>query len=269
MAENVTVFVVEGEKRDLRFIAQMDTCFFKGRYKHCVLFMPAKMNLYMLYNTLKDDNFETDIVELLRDADPACAEQLSRIKRDDISQIYLFFDYDSQQENLSGDIKSNQALKEMLDVFDNETEYGKLYLSYPMVEALYDCKGTCCQTLSNCFVSIAQVDGYKTIAGKKSPMASRTMKIEEWRAVLGIFGLRVNCLFGELIDYEKYRTITPRTIFDQQQIFMEKRGGALFVLSAFPEFLYDYFPVRFWNTYNTRRTFKYEFCPCNRGRKPE
>ena len=212
MAENVTVFIVEGEARDLRFITQMSECFFKGSYKQCVLFMPAKMNLYMLYNTLKQDDFETDVIEVLRDMDPGYAERLEGIERKDISQIFLFFDYDAHQNNLSGTVEPDRALEELFGVFDNETENGKLYLSYPMVEALYDCRETNCQTLTNCFVPVSKFGNYKKDTGQQNLLSSRTLKITEWRAILGIFGLRISCLFGKPIDFKTYRIITPMSV---------------------------------------------------------
>jgi len=50
------------------------------------------------------------------------------------SQIFLFFDYDFQ--NRIGLKRLNDILKEMLVFFSNETENGRLYINYPMVESL-------------------------------------------------------------------------------------------------------------------------------------
>ena len=50
------------------------------------------------------------------------------------SQIFLFFDYDFQ--NRLGTQKVNGILDEMLDFFSDETENGKLYINYPMIESL-------------------------------------------------------------------------------------------------------------------------------------
>ena len=57
------------------------------------------------------------------------------IKSSDFSEIYLFFDYDFQNTNLTLD-QMNERLQEMLEMFDDETDNGKLYVSYPMVESL-------------------------------------------------------------------------------------------------------------------------------------
>lgn len=83
------------------------------------------------------DEFDTDIIEVLREEHEELKEQLEGINRDDFSEVYLFFDYDGHQNNLSEDDDSD-VLEQMLKSFDNETENGKLYISYPMVEALRD-----------------------------------------------------------------------------------------------------------------------------------
>ena len=63
--------------------------------------------------------------------------------RDDFSEVYLLFDYDTHQTNL-GRKDDVDAVAQMLESFDNETENGKLYISYPMVEALRDYKPGIC-----------------------------------------------------------------------------------------------------------------------------
>ncbi len=57
--------------------------------------------------------------------------ELENISKDQIAEIYLFFDYDKHASN-----SSDEKIKKMLEVFDNETEKGKLYISYPMIEAI-------------------------------------------------------------------------------------------------------------------------------------
>ena len=60
---------------------------------------------------------------------------LNGIRSSDISEIFLFFDYDFQNSHLSlEDI--NQRVEEMLTLFADETENGKLYINYPMIESI-------------------------------------------------------------------------------------------------------------------------------------
>ncbi|MBK8723702.1 MAG: hypothetical protein IPL95_16035 [Saprospiraceae bacterium] len=82
-----------------------------------------------MYSEISQDQF-IDTFSLLKDIKEN-KETLKNFKRSDFSQIYMFFDYDGQVTN-AGDNK----LSELLKFFNEETEMGKLYISYPMVEAL-------------------------------------------------------------------------------------------------------------------------------------
>ena len=130
------VFIVEGKAREPLIIDNILKVFFK-QVKFKIITLPAGQNIYMLWKKLKEDDFDTDIIEVLREENEELKEQLAGLQRDDFSEIYLFFDYDGHQKNL-GEFDSKDAIEQMLISFDNETENGKLYISYPMVEALRD-----------------------------------------------------------------------------------------------------------------------------------
>ena len=149
MDNGITVFIVEGVDRDDRFVKKMSQCFFQGSKRIETITVPAAQNIYMLYNILVEDNFDTDIIEILRDNVPQAAERLAGINRQSIDQVFLFFDYDIQQDNISSSSPPSEKKKKMLDAFDDETRNGKLYISYPMVEALYDFKGKDCEAFSS------------------------------------------------------------------------------------------------------------------------
>ena len=53
----------------------------------------------------------------------------------DFSEVYLFFDYDFQNKNLELE-ELNAQLNEMLELFSDETDNGKIYVSYPMIESI-------------------------------------------------------------------------------------------------------------------------------------
>lgn len=52
----------------------------------------------------------------------------------------------------------------MLESFNNETENGKLYISYPMVEALRDFEAGVCGKGQECYVPIEKLSDYKHIS---------------------------------------------------------------------------------------------------------
>ena len=104
------------------------------------LFFPEKLdtfvctynsNIYSLYTKLREHDVSVLKDILLEKGD----ETLKDIREDEVSEIYMFFDYDFQ-ENARTLEENNRRLAEMLDFFADETANGKLYINYPMVESL-------------------------------------------------------------------------------------------------------------------------------------
>lgn len=56
----------------------------------------------MLWQKLKEDEFETDVIEVVREYNETAKRKLEGYKRDDFMEVYLFFDYDGHQDNLKG-----------------------------------------------------------------------------------------------------------------------------------------------------------------------
>ena len=239
-------FIVEGEAREPLIIDNISKVFFAhGNFK--IITLPAGQNIYMLWKRLKEDDFETDIIEVLREEHNEIEEQLSGLSRDDFSEVYLFFDYDGHQKNLGGDDGKN-VLDEMLLSFDNETENGKLYISYPMVEALRDFKPGVCGERDNCFVTVEKLGKYKFSSAEHSIYPQFNMyNFEIWKDVIDVFSMRISCLMMQTgtVTYDQYaQTINPLEILRLEE--KEIRKNRVFVLSAFPEFLLDYFGVPLW-----------------------
>ena len=251
MDKQVKLFIVEGEDRDYRFLQQMLRTFLKGKYEARVVALSAAQNIYMLYERLKDDDFETDLVELLRETDIGAREKLIGIRRQDISEIYLFFDYDIQEDNLPSGSRTlpGETIENMLEVFNNETENGKLYISYPMVEALYDFQDDTCEAFTDCLYPMTELSNYKRMVGNKNPKANLHYQYLNWKDTINLFALRIKCLFQiDELDYDYYRRMVDSFTVYQHQRTIKDTEGKVFVLSVFPEFLLDYFPRDFWNT---------------------
>ncbi len=85
MASPVTLFIVEGESRDLRFAEKMKDLFLKGRDDLRVICLPAAQNIYMLYERLAEEDFDLDVVEVLRETVPSAAKCLEGVERDSVS----------------------------------------------------------------------------------------------------------------------------------------------------------------------------------------
>ena len=263
MDKPVKCFIVEGLDRDYRFVNEMVNTLFKGKYDSKTIYLPADQNIYMLYSKLKADDFETDLVELLREDCEEAKKTLEGIDRQRIDEVFLFFDYDVHQDNLKEKQSPLDVLYEMINFFNNETENGKLYISYPMVEALYDYIDGSCQAFTNCLYPFDQIDHYKEKVGLNNRNASRHhTKYDDWKMIISIFGLKVQCLFNvDRIDYEYYsKYVTVGEIFNLQKKYLQQKE-VVFVLSAFPEFILDYFGAPFWSLRINRHKNKFLYCP--------
>ena len=144
----------------------------------------------------------------------------------------------------------SDALEQMLISFDNETENGKLYISYPMVEALRDFEEGKCGKEGQCFIPIAEIGNYKFVSAEHSFHPSfKDYDITVWKSLIEVFAMRISCLMDSerTITYEQYaEAISPLAIYKMEED--EIQVQMVFVLSAFPEFLLDYFGVKLWRT---------------------
>lgn len=73
--------------------------------------------------------------------------------------------------------------------------------------------------------------------------------MDTWKEIIDVFAMRVSCLWNSLdtIEYNQYLDkITPLEIFNLE--IREAERQRVFVLSAFPEFLIDYFGIKLWKT---------------------
>ena len=73
-------FIVEGEAREPQIIDNISKVFFShGNFK--IITLPAGENIYMLWKKLKADDFDTDIIEVLRESNDDISKQLDQLTR--------------------------------------------------------------------------------------------------------------------------------------------------------------------------------------------
>ena len=253
------LFIVEGSNRELCYFSSISNVFFGGKNKIITIFAPAEMNIYMLFCKLKEDNFETDVVEIIRENSKEAAKTLRGYTRDDFSEVYFFFDFDEHGNNIPDKYKISNvdALNEMFIYLDNETENGKLYISYPMVEAVRDFNKEMCGTTSGrCFRNRIDFGTYKHDSSVHSSNNNVTnYTFVDWSDVMFVFICRVCCLFSTNLENRNdyLKTVYPLSIFKRELISYNIKAE-IFILSALPEFLLDYFSVLWNKTVGKRKT---------------
>ena len=139
MSSAKVLFVLEGEQPEGNIVARLQKAFPEelADLSSDLVKIVFSSNIYSLYGKLKDDDGFLDVVEVIKEQHKEDKE-LQDLDRESVSQVFLFFDLDIH--GLAQSIEQScEQLDELLNFFDNETENGKLFLSYPMVEAINIC----------------------------------------------------------------------------------------------------------------------------------
>lgn len=169
--------------------------------------------------------------------------ELQDIEREFVSEIYLFFDYDSHATN-AGDGK----LTAMLQFFDNETENGKLYVSYPMVEAIKHLK----DGINFKNIIEESSSSYKDLVSQGCDnylVDLRKLTIDDWNRIIQEHSKKANFIVND--DFIFPSNITKQCeIFDgQKQKFIEPYRKVA-VLGSFPLFLLEYYGINVFKDQN-------------------
>ena len=135
----------------------------------------------------------------------------------------------------------------MLEYFNEETENGRLFISYPMAEALKDLNNN--EIYAEKFVS-AKITGdyYKKEVSNRSIFKDiRKIDKHDWS-----FIIKENCKKANLIVNQQY-TI-PQRLIEQNEIFSGQLEhfiepcNKIAVLSGFPLFLVEYYGNNFYTS---------------------
>ncbi|MBR4660940.1 MAG: hypothetical protein IKO77_05895 [Bacteroidales bacterium] len=252
------LFVFEGKRREPDIFKTLEYLFFPERQTIVCSF---GNNIYDLYRQLKALDGSGDIISILREKykDNPDSPFNPKTKSSDFSEVFLFFDYDFQNRNLTID-QMNRQISEMLELFNDETDNGLLYINYPMTEAIRYTKDLPDDHFSD--YSVSRTDchdkGFKNIAQqfsaygsldfivldfRRSPSERRVSYVRQnWALLEQQNVLKANMICnGELVIPVDKSTISQQRIFESQlsQFILPKEEVS--ILSAFPLFNFNYF----------------------------
>lgn len=260
------LFIFEG-KDDKTYFESIKRLFFPKKSETFVC--TYNSNIYSLYNKLKDHDALHEMLEvntvsvfkeiLLERGD----ETLKDIREDEVSEIYLFFDYDFQ-ENARTLEENNKRLSELLEYFTDETASGKLYINYPMVESLrytkelpdndywkYTVTRQKCQE-ENFKHQVHEFSFYganlEYIILTIKPADDEAKKQEKtdtakqnWRHLIVMNVSKSNYICNDKNEIPD-ETDNQKDIFDNQlSKYVETEDCKVAILNAFPIFLFEYF----------------------------
>lgn len=247
------LFVFEGSRAESKYVEQLERNFLGKRISvKCVY----DAEIYQLYKSLEKEELDFDMVELLKERSKENAELLKDYTRDSFAYIYLFFDYDAHS-TLADDGK----IEEMLEFFDNETENGLLYISYPMVEAIrhykdldsfkdltVKCKRANCTYKEECedMEACLAEPHYKQFSAsdcRQDLCNINKYTNDVWQELIYAHVAKMNYLVNGAFAYPE-KMESQCDIFDKQlEKYVNHKCPMVAVLSAFPIYVLDYYGV--------------------------
>lgn len=194
--------------------------------------------------------FETNVVDVLKEMSATAKERLHNCKASEFSEIYLFFDYDGHNDNIPKEYRHMDILGEMLETFNNETELGKLYVSYPMIEAIKEIDRKT-KDYKNLYLPLHEIAAYKQSVYSQSDYNNYNhMEEEHWltacEASRKRAALLVNYSCSCTYDYFIHNLGQERLYFYQKKHYINN-GRLLCILNSVPLFFLEYYEEDFWN----------------------
>ena len=247
------LFVFEGVRAESKYVDMLEQYFLGKRISvKCVY----DAEIYQLYKVLKEEDPDFDLVELLKERNKENAELLRDYTRDSFAYIYLFFDYDAHLT-----LADDNKIEEMLKFFNNETENGLLYISYPMLEAIrhykdmqsfkkltVKCKRANCPYKEECdeVEACMKEPHYKRVSASEcQPQLTNINKYtkEVWQELIRAHVSKMNYLVHDVFDLPK-QIESQSVIFSKQlEKHINHKCPKVAVLSAFPIYVLDYYGV--------------------------
>jgi len=228
---NSILFVFEGSKTEEQITNNL-TQFFVNENTNVQCAFCA--DVYQLYEKIYNDP-DLDMFTILKNR----AQNdviLSGFKRNDFAEIYLFFDYDGHATNAS-----DQIILDLVQFFDEETDAGKIYISYPMVESIKHLSSSI--DFENLKVAAKENINYKNLVhtdGADYLQDLSSLTIENWKEIIEMHLKKMNFIVNDSFSIP-LSLITQFAIFRNQLSKYIDNDSTIAVLSAFPIFIFDYY----------------------------
>ena len=267
-------FIYEGVSAEDKLLANMQNVYFSEFSDVYIFNLPADGNIYMLWKKLIEDEFETNVIDVLKEMSAEAKERIEKagVQASQFSEVYLFFDYDGHAAQFAEEtikqadelcknlgmkeIKNKRDLLErMLDVFDNETEQGKLYVSYPMVESIKEISvGNV--AYNRLYLMLDEIQDYKSSLKAHSDYENYLSITKDMWTIACKASLKRASLIvrnTEQCTYEQFiKYVTQLEIYhaEKQYYINNPSGYYLAILNSIPLFLLEYFDESFYEKCN-------------------
>lgn len=238
MTKKTVLFVFEGEKTEPRYLQLfIDKTAIFDADSYLIYKLVYGNTIYDLYKELEQDK-DLGLIGLLKEREQNKKreqnEKIKNINRRDIAEIYLFFDYDGHHTTAK-----DGHIKEMLEYFNNETNKnkgkGKLFISYPMTEALRHQS----DAFNDLTSPVNQGVKYKERVGVEGIQDLRKLSKQDFEGLCDKHIKKANYLVYNKDEYPN-AIIKQNTIFSAQKTKHINPHQEVSVLSGFPLLYLNY-----------------------------
>ena len=259
--QDIVLLITEGEKLDIRILNQVKKSFLPNQN---IKIFPICLNIYTLYQKMsRHDDFGTEFIdvfsiikEIIKEQESSNNEEFFALKRNQISEVFLFFDYDGHDTLVE---RYPHCIEEMLELFDDETGNGKLYINYPMVESYKHPIDNRIEIL-DIFPEIHYKEFVASICDKKFENVNKLNKTD-WLTLFLPHLKSTNDLFCKEFSLPKHyvdtQTMTQISIYQKQKEQYVNPDRKIMVLSSFSWFLLEYLGENLfleWQSVNSEST---------------
>lgn len=234
MNNNYILMVFEGAVTELQILENLKKYFLNESDKTIILavYETVIYTLYEQFFIYGEFDEDLDLFSIIKERN----SELKDISREQVAEIYLFFDYDGHASN-ADDIK----LHEILKLFNNETENGKLYVSYPMVEAIKHLK----EGIDFKEIIEESNSNYKQLVSQNCDnhlIDLRNLIIDDWNRIIKEHAKKANFILNDEFSFPSSILAQPEIFNHQKEKYIEPHNKVA-VLGSFPLFLLDYYGV--------------------------
>ena len=222
------LLIVEGQKDEPRILGSESHGLLSlvgGDYE----IVPFKNPIYELYDAYMNNEYD-DLVSFLR-YEKGLKIDNDVLSKNAFSAMYLVFDYEPQDHKYS-----DSKIKELLTIFNNETELGKLYINYPMVESYYHLEALPDRNYNDRVVSLENLNGkkYKKIVNEVTCLKKNKITNKDLCYII-----MHNYNKAKLLTKAKENNLDYLKILEVE-LNLKKSKNEIYVLSTFPLLTIDY-----------------------------
>lgn len=251
------LFICEGASREKKFCNLIIDKYFI-QHKKEKEFVAFGTNIYGLYDEMSRDSY-LDIVQLVSEKAKNKKDMYTynKLKMGGFSEVYLIFDFDCHATQYE-----HKKILEMIDFFDNETEHGKLYINYPMIESFKHFRTLPDYDYNQYKIHLSECSNYKEMVNELSIVKHFNDINEEKLAIIIKQNLDKYLYITnkDVSDYDSYLVNFAQKTLLLKQIKLLDKEENIYVLNTSVMWGIDYFGKTMFDNYNKINLYKDTVC---------